>query len=119
MSLPPVDGAHVRGADAVVQSSGELATTSVIRSLVDLVLGPQAFLVRSIFFDKLPQANWKVAWHQDLTICVQKKADVPGFGPWSSKAGVQHTYFEAPGTAHEFQTWRKSLYGFAPLLFRK
>lgn len=35
------------------------------------------------------------------------------------KAGVQHTYFEAPGTAHEFQTWRKSLYGFAPLLFRK
>ena len=35
------------------------------------------------------------------------------------KAGVRHTYFEAPGTAHEFQTWRKSLYGFAPLLFRK
>jgi enterochelin esterase family protein len=34
------------------------------------------------------------------------------------KAGVKHTYFEAPGTAHEFQTWRKSLYGFAPLLFR-
>jgi enterochelin esterase-like enzyme len=35
------------------------------------------------------------------------------------KAGVKHTYYEAPGTAHEFQTWRKSLYGFAPLLFRK
>jgi enterochelin esterase family protein len=35
------------------------------------------------------------------------------------KAGVRHTYYEAPGTAHEFQTWRKSLYGFAPLLFRK
>jgi enterochelin esterase-like enzyme len=35
------------------------------------------------------------------------------------KAGVKHTYYEAPGTAHEFQTWRKSLHGFAPLLFRK
>jgi enterochelin esterase-like enzyme len=35
------------------------------------------------------------------------------------KAGVRHTYYEAPGTAHEFQTWRKSLQGFAPLLFRK
>jgi enterochelin esterase-like enzyme len=35
------------------------------------------------------------------------------------KAGVRHTYYEAPGTAHEFQTWRKSLHGFAPLLFRK
>jgi enterochelin esterase family protein len=27
-------------------------------------------------------------------------------------------YFEAPGTAHEFQTWRKSLHEFAPLLFK-
>lgn len=34
------------------------------------------------------------------------------------KAGVSHVYFEAPGTAHEFQTWRKSLHGFAQLLFR-
>jgi enterochelin esterase-like enzyme len=33
-------------------------------------------------------------------------------------AGIKHiTYFEAPGTAHEFQTWRKSLHEFAPLLF--
>jgi hypothetical protein len=28
-------------------------------------------------------------------------------------------YYEAPGTAHEFETWRKSLHGFAPLLFQK
>jgi enterochelin esterase family protein len=34
------------------------------------------------------------------------------------QAGVRHTYYEAPGTAHEFQTWRKSLHGFAQLLFR-
>ena len=34
-------------------------------------------------------------------------------------AGVQHvTYYEAPGTGHEFQTWRKSLHEFAPLLFQ-
>jgi enterochelin esterase-like enzyme len=35
------------------------------------------------------------------------------------KAGVKHVYFEAQGTAHEFETWRKSLHGFAPLLFQK
>jgi enterochelin esterase-like enzyme len=35
------------------------------------------------------------------------------------KAGVKHTYYEAPGTGHEFQTWRKSLHGFTQLLFRK
>ncbi len=34
------------------------------------------------------------------------------------KAGIKHVYYEAPGTAHEFQTWRKSLYGFAQLLFK-
>jgi enterochelin esterase family protein len=34
------------------------------------------------------------------------------------KAGIKNVYFEAPGTAHEFQTWRKSLYGFTQLLFK-
>ena len=36
-----------------------------------------------------------------------------------NKAGIKNVYYEAPGTAHEFQTWRKSLYGFAQLLFQK
>jgi len=34
------------------------------------------------------------------------------------KAGINNVYYEAPGTAHEFQTWRKSLYGFTQLLFQ-
>jgi enterochelin esterase family protein len=35
-------------------------------------------------------------------------------------AGIKHViYYEAPGTAHEFQTWRKSLHEFAPLLFQR
>lgn len=34
------------------------------------------------------------------------------------KAGIKNVYYEAPGTAHEFQTWRKSLFQFAPLLFK-
>lgn len=34
------------------------------------------------------------------------------------KAGINNVYYEAPGTAHEFQTWRKSLHGFAQLLFK-
>ena len=35
-----------------------------------------------------------------------------------AKAGVKHVYYESPGTAHEWLTWRRSLYQFAPLLFR-
>jgi enterochelin esterase family protein len=33
-------------------------------------------------------------------------------------AGIRHVLFESPGTAHEWQTWRRSLYDFAPRLFR-
>lgn len=35
-----------------------------------------------------------------------------------AKAGVRHVYYESPGTAHEWLTWRRSLYQFAPILFR-
>jgi enterochelin esterase family protein len=34
------------------------------------------------------------------------------------KLGVKSAYYESPETAHEWQTWRRSLYQFAPLLFR-
>jgi len=33
-------------------------------------------------------------------------------------AGINHIYYESPGTAHEWQTWRRDLHEFAPLLFR-
>lgn len=34
-------------------------------------------------------------------------------------AGITNSYvYVSPGTAHEWQTWRRSLYTFAPLLFR-
>ena len=46
--------------------------------------------VRSILFDKTADANWPVAWHQDLTIAVRGRTTVPGYGPWSIKDGVPH-----------------------------
>jgi enterochelin esterase-like enzyme len=36
-----------------------------------------------------------------------------------TKAGIPAVWFEAPGTSHEWQTWRKCLYDFAPRLFQK
>lgn len=46
--------------------------------------------VRAIFFDKSPDTNWLVTWHQDLTIAVKEKREVAGFGPWSVKDGQPH-----------------------------
>ena len=36
-----------------------------------------------------------------------------------TEAGIQHIYWESPGTDHEWQTWRRNLNDFAPRLFRK
>jgi enterochelin esterase-like enzyme len=35
------------------------------------------------------------------------------------QAGVNSFFYESPQTAHEWQSWRRSLYQFAPLLFQK
>lgn len=66
----------------------DLLRAAPIRQLVTRCLGPEACAVRAIFFDKTADANWKVAWHQDRTIAVRERRTVPGFGPWSVKAGV-------------------------------
>jgi enterochelin esterase-like enzyme len=35
------------------------------------------------------------------------------------EGGIEASWYEAPGTSHEWETWRKSLHEFAPRLFRK
>lgn len=35
-----------------------------------------------------------------------------------TKAGIHNMYFESPGTAHEWLSWRRALNDFAPRLFR-
>jgi enterochelin esterase family protein len=36
-----------------------------------------------------------------------------------TKAGIEHVYWESPGTDHEWQTWRRNLKDFAARIFRK
>lgn len=68
----------------------ELAHSSKLISLVEQLTGRRAFPVRAIFFDKTPTSNWKVPWHQDLTIAVKERIETEGFGPWSMKEGLCH-----------------------------
>jgi ectoine hydroxylase-related dioxygenase (phytanoyl-CoA dioxygenase family) len=67
-----------------------LAADPRVRGVAEAAVGPGALAVRGILFDKTTDANWKVVWHQDLTIAVQRRVDAPGFGPWSEKDGVSH-----------------------------
>lgn len=47
--------------------------------------GSNYFVVKSIYFDKPETSNWYVAYHQDLTISVDKKMNIDGYGPWTTK----------------------------------
>ena len=60
-------------------------------------LGPSAVPFRATLFDKSSARNWLVPWHQDTALPLQERRDVPGWGPWSIKAGI--TYAHAPATA--------------------
>ncbi|MCH5717393.1 phytanoyl-CoA dioxygenase family protein [Niabella hibiscisoli] len=56
-----------------------------LKALISNLLGTHYFIVKSIYFDKPESSNWFVAYHQDLTISVDRKTDIPGFGPWTVK----------------------------------
>ncbi len=89
LKLTP-DRAGMRNILELLPSVEMLARSQEIRSLVELGLGNRARLVRGIFFDKQPTANWKVPWHQDLTIAVKQRLELPDYHPWSLKGGIPH-----------------------------
>ena len=71
----------------VAPSIIQLVNSPKIRALVIALLDEKAIAVRATLFDKTRDANWLVPWYQDLTICVKERLEVPGFGPWTVKAG--------------------------------
>lgn len=80
----------VRDVMSRVPSLADVAGLPSIRAIVERVLGTEAFVVRSTLFDKIPSANWKVPWHQDVTIAVHGRIETAGYGPWSTKESVTH-----------------------------
>jgi len=63
----------------------ELIFTDRLKAVIDGLFGSDYRAVKSIYFDKHGQSNWFVAWHQDITIAVDKKADLPGYKHWTFK----------------------------------
>jgi ectoine hydroxylase-related dioxygenase (phytanoyl-CoA dioxygenase family) len=72
----------------LIPAVAELSKSPKMIGFAREVLGPKAIAVKGTLFDKTADANWLVPWHQDLTICVNKRIDADGYGPWTRKAGV-------------------------------
>ena len=58
----------IRNLLEICPATRELAASKEIRSVVEEVLGREAFAVRATFFDKVPDANWNLRYHQDLSL---------------------------------------------------
>ena len=51
-------------------------------------IDPRLFLTKAIFFDKTPESNWYVTWHQDVVINVKERIEADGFTGWTKKHGA-------------------------------
>lgn len=87
--LLPKDQAGLR-IKGVPELQPFFVSDGALGSIAASVLGTRGRAVRAILFDKTPRSNWSLAWHQDRTICVKQRIDVEGFGPWTTKGGMQH-----------------------------
>ncbi|SHM47133.1 phytanoyl-CoA dioxygenase family protein [Flavobacterium chilense] len=56
-----------------------------LKSIIEDIFGKGYFITKSIYFDKPEKSNWFVAYHQDLTISVNKKIEVENFENWTVK----------------------------------
>ena len=89
-SLSASGSAGLRQPHVSIPGIATLVQSVAIRNLIERVLGSNAFIVRSILFDKNAENNWAVPWHQDLTVALGERRDIPGFVGWSVKDGVHH-----------------------------
>ena len=70
-----------------VPALAPLLATPALRAVLGELFPRGCHLTKAIYFDKPAGSNWLVAWHQDLMINVERRAEQPGFGPWTAKAG--------------------------------
>ena len=68
-----------------IPSLQPLLFTPRLRNVIASFFGEDYAVIKSIYFDKPALSNWFVAWHQDLTIMVDQKISLPGYGPWTVK----------------------------------
>ncbi|MAX79833.1 MAG: phytanoyl-CoA dioxygenase [Crocinitomicaceae bacterium] len=75
-----------------VPKLNEVLFNKNLKALVSSISANTYFLTKAIYFDKPSNSNWFVAYHQDLSISVDRKVAVDGYTNWTFKKeqyGVQ------------------------------
>jgi enterochelin esterase-like enzyme len=83
------------------------------------VIDPAVFLDGKFKDGAMINKKIKVFW---LSLGTKEPNPFPGsvgaFRAMLDQQKIKYTYFESPGTAHEWLSWRRGLNGFVPLLFK-
>ncbi len=69
----------------VIPEIKALLLNNKLLSIINECFGNNYFIVKSIYFNKPANSNWFVAFHQDLTISVDKKNDAIDYLNWTVK----------------------------------
>src|SRR5438445_8765753 len=85
------------GARHQLGTPAAVARDARLLAIAARALGTEAHPFRATLFTKSPSSNWLVVWHQDTVLPLRERRDVPGWGPWSLKAGL--IYAHAPAEA--------------------
>lgn len=80
----------IRNAEKKLPSVKRLVDSALLLDTAKNCVAGQPALVRAIVFDKTPDKNWLVAWHQDRTVAVSNKMEMAGWSAWTVKDGVHH-----------------------------
>jgi Phytanoyl-CoA dioxygenase (PhyH) len=103
--LQHLNNAHVRrtraGARHLMtdEKIAALANDPRLLTLAGEIFDGDAVPFRATLFDKSPDANWLVVWHQDTALPLRHRGEIAGWGPWSIKEGIH--YAHAPTHALE------------------
>jgi ectoine hydroxylase-related dioxygenase (phytanoyl-CoA dioxygenase family) len=68
----------------------KLLENPALIKLIRAVMGAKAFAYKATLFDKSTDANWLVAWHQDISIPVENRCELPMWNGWAVKDGVNY-----------------------------
>lgn len=82
----------IRQVIAKIPELKSLLFTEKFHELLTSIFEEDCFLTKAIYFDKPSESNWFVAYHQDLSISVDRKQDVSNYKNWTFKKeqyGVQ------------------------------
>jgi ectoine hydroxylase-related dioxygenase (phytanoyl-CoA dioxygenase family) len=89
LTLSPKSGG-IRNIEQKLPYAQELISSDKLLNAAQKYLKGTPQFIRAILFNKTPENNWLVSWHQDKTIAVSDKFEKTGWGPWTLKAGVHH-----------------------------